>query len=65
MQQKLEQLARALDNVSPLRILGRGYAIMMKGDKIIHSVDQVIEGDNVLVQLATGKLACEVEKKLD
>ena len=50
-----------LDTVSPLKTLGRGYAIIRdNSDKILSSVDQVSAGDTVKGQLTDGELILAV-----
>ncbi len=52
-----------LDALSPLAVLGRGYAVCWNEarDGIIRSADAVRRGDAVRVTLADGELACRVE----
>ncbi len=60
--QKLGNLGRALDTVSPLATLSRGYAIVTQqssGD-ILRSFDQSKVGDVVEARLNQGRLICEV-----
>jgi exodeoxyribonuclease VII large subunit len=55
-------LAGRLENLSPLAVLGRGYAVCWNGDKtaIIRSAASVSAGDTVRVTLASGELSCSV-----
>jgi exodeoxyribonuclease VII large subunit len=57
-------LAARLDAMSPLAVLGRGYALCWNDARtsIIRSVAQVREGDRVRVTLAEGELGCRVEE---
>lgn len=59
---KLATLIRALDAISPLATLARGYSILTldRSGKIVHAAAQVIVGDNITAQLGTGKLSCQV-----
>lgn len=61
--QKLQQLAHALDAVSPLATLGRGYAIVMndKG-QILRRASDAKAGDIVKARLAHGQLYCQVNE---
>ncbi len=60
--QRLTGLARALDAVSPLATLGRGYAIAQdSGGRVIRKASAVNVGDNVHVRLGEGRLDCRVE----
>lgn len=57
-------LAARLQALSPLAVLGRGYALCWNDARtgIIRSASQVREGDHVRVTLAEGELGCRVEK---
>jgi exodeoxyribonuclease VII large subunit len=52
-----------LDAFSPLKVLGRGYAIAEKlpGREIIRRAEQVRPGDRVRVRLHQGDIHCEVK----
>jgi exodeoxyribonuclease VII large subunit len=56
-------LAARLDAMSPLAVLGRGYALCWNAAHtgIIRSASQVHPGDRVQVTLAEGELGCRVE----
>jgi exodeoxyribonuclease VII large subunit len=61
--ERLANLARTLNAVSPLETIGRGYAVVTSpetGD-VISSVSQVKAGDSVCAQLKDGKLDCTVD----
>ena len=51
---KFGQLAIALDAMSPLKVLGRGYAVAQKNTAVIHSVLDAAVGDQVDIRLADG-----------
>jgi len=54
--------AARLDDLSPLAILGRGYAVCYEGDgAVVRSAEAVARGDRVSVRLAEGRLGCLVE----
>lgn len=56
--------AARLHDLSPLAVLGRGYAIVRERDgAIVRSAEAVGIGDEVNVTLADGELACKVEGK--
>lgn len=58
------QLTAGLDALSPLKVLGRGYAMVQdSGGSVLKSAEQVTVGDRIRVQLHTGRLECTVEEK--
>lgn len=60
--QSFVRLAAALDAMSPLRVLSRGYSIAQKPDgSAVRSVDELKEGDAVSVCFADGRAGCRVE----
>jgi len=62
-QQQLQHLAHALDTVSPLATLSRGYAIVTAGDdKIVRRAGEVSLGDAIHTRLAQGRLVSTVTK---
>lgn len=49
----------AIDNLSPIKIMMRGYSLVYKNDKLIHSVSELQTGDNISVKLHDGEVnAC-------
>lgn len=56
--------AARLHDLSPLAVLGRGYAIVKdRGGRVVRSAAEVVAGDDVNVMLADGELLCKVEGK--
>jgi exodeoxyribonuclease VII large subunit len=62
---RVRALAAQLDAMSPLAVLGRGYAVCWNESRtsIIRSAQTVERGETVRVTLASGELACRVEDK--
>ena len=61
-QERFARLAAALDAMSPLKVLGRGYSIAQKGDgRVISSVRSVQPGERFSLRLSDGSLTCRVE----
>ncbi|HEV3141806.1 MAG TPA: exodeoxyribonuclease VII large subunit, partial [Vicinamibacterales bacterium] len=60
---QLATIAARLDTLSPLAVLGRGYAVAWNADKtaILRDAASVARGDRVRVTLAKGELDCEVK----
>lgn len=61
--QRLAQLAAGLDAMSPLKVLGRGYAIAQCGEQVIRSVKQVEPGMELRLRLADGTVRCRAEEE--
>ncbi len=63
-QARLALLARALDTVSPLATLERGYAIIttLPEGRIVTDTARLSPGDAVQARLARGRMRCEVKE---
>lgn len=62
--QRFARCASSLDALSPLKVLGRGYAILRSADgAVVHKFDQVQKGQLVDVRLSEGSLTCRVEER--
>ena len=62
--ERLARLAAALDAMSPLKVLGRGYAIAQKENgAVIASVEDAEPGEGFALRLRDGRLRCRVEEK--
>lgn len=66
LQQRLATQAHALETVSPLATLSRGYTIVSteKNDNVLRSSDEVSVGERVRARLHQGQLLCRVEEIL-
>ena len=58
---QLRQQAEKLEMLSPLKILGRGYALVYQGEELVRRAEQVQPGDILRVQLAEGEITAEVK----
>ena len=61
---RFRSAAARLDNLSPLAVLARGYAVCWDATRtrVIRDAASVEPGDNVRVTLARGELGCRVEE---
>jgi exodeoxyribonuclease VII large subunit len=64
-QTQLANAAVALDTLSPLATLKRGYAIATLEDSVLRDSKAVNIGDQINVQLMAGKLVCDVKEKIE
>jgi exodeoxyribonuclease VII large subunit len=60
-QYQLANLSRALNTISPLATLERGYTITMLDDKVLHDTKTVKVGDQIVTKLHQGELLSTVE----
>ena len=62
---RLQRSAARLESLSPLAVLGRGYAVCWNADRtaLIRSAAQTEPGDQVRVTLAEGELSCRVQDR--
>lgn len=62
--QRLGRLAAALDAMSPLKVLARGYAVARKADgSVVSSVGAVKAGDRLRLRVSDGEILCVAEEK--
>lgn len=57
---QLSGIASMLDSLSPLKVMGRGYALVFSGDKIVKEASQVKANQELDVQLNVGALRVKV-----
>jgi len=64
--QQLGDLARTLHAVSPLAVIGRGYAVLTSPatGAVVSRAQQAEPGDRILARLKDGRLDCRVESVL-
>lgn len=59
---RLSQNAAALDALSPLKTLQRGYSIVYKDESIVRSSREIAEGDVLSINFAEGAAKAEVKE---
>ena len=63
-EQRYAALAAKLDALSPLKVLGRGYAVAKNADgTILRAAEDAAVGETIEVLLGRGSLACTVNEK--
>ena len=61
----LGRRAAALDALSPMKVLGRGYAIPRReGGALVKSVEELSPGQGLSLEMRDGKVSCRVEDVL-
>lgn len=64
LKQKFQFLVEKLDSLSPLKILNRGYSIVLnEKNKVIKSYEEVKLDENLILFLSKGKLGVNVKSK--
>ncbi len=60
--ERFSALAASLDAMSPLKVLGRGYAIARKEDgTILRSAEDVKSGDRLTIRLQKDEIPCTAD----
>ncbi len=59
--QQFARLAAKLDALSPLKVLGRGYGMVLCGDAVVKSSRQIVPGDRITVRMIDGNAQCTVD----
>jgi exodeoxyribonuclease VII large subunit len=57
----VEEQARLLESVSPLKVLSRGYSVVESNDGVVESVEDVSAGDEIDVLLKDGEVEATVD----
>ncbi|MGN1101082.1 MAG: exodeoxyribonuclease VII large subunit, partial [Huintestinicola sp.] len=52
--------AAALDSLSPLKIMARGYSLVYKEDTLIKSAEELSEGDRITLKFADSEASAVV-----
>ena len=62
MHKRLESLASRIEANNPKRLLGRGYGLFRKGDRVIRSVSEVAVGDAFEIVLSDGCIGASAQE---
>lgn len=60
---RFNMTTRALDNLSPLKIMGRGYAVVRRDGRLVKDGREIECGDSLTVSLSDSDLVVEVKDK--
>ena len=60
--QKLDHIISKLEVLNPLNTLNRGYAIVKKDNKVLSSIKNVSEGENITISLKDGNIESKIIK---
>jgi len=64
--ERFVKLAAAMDAMSPLKVLGRGYSLAQKADgTVVKSASDVQCGETIDLRLCSGALRCEVKERFE
>jgi len=58
----LEIAESKIISLNPMSILGRGYSVVMSGDKIITSSSKIMKGEDINILLHKGRVEAKVKK---
>lgn len=59
----LSRLTAGLDAMSPLKVLGRGYAVARSGGRVVTSIEQAETGEPLDIMVSDGVIRCEVKER--
>ncbi len=60
--ERLELQMAVMDSLSPLKVLDRGYSMVVSGEKIVTDAESLKPGDSITVRMCKGKIEARVEK---
>ena len=63
MESKVNEKIRSLDNLSPLKVLSRGYSLVYKGEELVSDSNKLEKGDIVSIRLGEGSVTAEIKDK--
>jgi exodeoxyribonuclease VII large subunit len=60
--ERLQKDMAVLDSLSPLKVLDRGYSMVMVGDKVITKTDDIAIAQTISIRLSEGRVQAQVTK---
>ncbi len=57
---KFSILCSSLDNLSPLKVLGRGYSMVKKNNSVVSSVDDIENNDEIEIKFSNGSAKAQI-----
>ena len=57
---KFSILCSSLDNLSPLKVLARGYSMIKKNDYVVSSVEDIKENDEIEIKFSNGSAKAQI-----
>lgn len=60
---QLERSITALDSLSPLKVLSRGYSLVYSGEELVRDSQDITEGSSVKIVFSSGGAEAEIKKK--
>ncbi len=64
-EKELYSAISALEAMSPVKVLQRGYSLAYKDGKVMYSAESAAPGDEIIIKLAKGKLKARVTERED
>ena len=59
----IAEKAAMLESLSPLKTLSRGYSLVYKGERLINSVKELSEKDEINIRMSNGTVSAIIERK--
>ncbi len=59
----IAEKAAMLESLSPLKTLSRGYSLVYKDEKLINSVKDLSENDEINIRMSDGTVSAKIERK--
>lgn len=56
-----EKIGR-LENLSPLKVMARGYSLVYNNESLVRNSDELHEGDNIVIRFDKGNAEAEIKK---